>query len=118
TAVSVSDPDNLNLVNATVKITGGTFAGDGDVLAATAVGSGPGSSNPATETLTLPGSDTLANYQLVLDSVTFNAGENPTDFGSNPTRTVTWVLNDGSGSFNLSAAKTETGRITNVKRSA
>jgi hypothetical protein len=115
TAVSVSDPDNLNLVNATVKITGGTFAGDGDVLAATAVGSVTVSYNAATETLALTGTDTLANYQLVLDSVTFTAGpENPNNFGSNPTRTVTWVLNDGSGSFNLSTAVTETVSVTNI----
>src|SRR5207244_776529 len=68
---SVSDPDNLNLVNATVKITGGTFASDGDVLAATAVGSVTVNYNGATETLTLTGSDTLAHYQQVLDSLTF-----------------------------------------------
>src|SRR5262249_37274932 len=34
----VSDPDDLNLSSATVRITGGTFAGDGDVLAANTTG--------------------------------------------------------------------------------
>jgi hypothetical protein len=45
----------------------------------------------------LSGSDTLAHYQSVLDKVTLAAGENPNNFGSNPTRTVTWLLDDGSG---------------------
>jgi hypothetical protein len=113
-AIAVTDPDNLTLANATVQMTGGTFAGDADVLAATAVGNITVNYNSATETLTLSGNDTVANYQTVLDSVTFVAGENPNDFGSNPTRTVTWVANDGSGSFNLSNVATTTIGITNV----
>src|SRR5262249_22021489 len=114
-AVTVSDPDNLKLVGATVSIIGGTFAGDGDVLATSTTGTSiTASYNTTTETLTLSGSDTLANYQTVLDRITFSAAENPTNFGSNPTRTITWVLNDGSGSFNLSTAQTETVTITNV----
>src|SRR5262249_39677568 len=69
-SISVTDPDNLKLTNATVKITGGTFAGDGDVLAATTTGTGISASyNSSTETLTLSGTDTLAHYALVLDSV-------------------------------------------------
>jgi hypothetical protein len=92
-AASVSDPDNLTLANATLKITGGAFAGDGDALAANVSGTGITSSyNAATETLTLTGSDTLAHYSQVLDSVTFNSTSlNPTNYGSNTTRTVTWL---------------------------
>jgi hypothetical protein len=114
--VTVSDPDDLNLASATVSIVGGTFAGDGDVLAANTAGTSiTASYNSSTETLTLSGSDTLANYQTVLDTITFSStSENPDDYGSDPTRTVTWVLNDGSGSFNLSAAQTETVSITAV----
>jgi lipopolysaccharide export system protein LptA len=112
---SVSDPDNLSLANATVKITGGTFAGDGDQLAANVAGTHiTASYNAATETLTLTSSDPLATYQAVLDSITFSSGANPTNYGSNPTRTVTWVVNDGSGSFNLSTVQTETISITAV----
>jgi hypothetical protein len=113
-AVSITDPDSLDLTGATVSITGGTFAGDSDVLAATGTASISVSYNSATETLTLTGTDTLADYQAVLDTVTFNAGENPTDFGSNPTRMVVWTLNDGSGSNNLSTPVTSTVSITNV----
>ena len=112
---SVADVDNLNLASATVKITGGAFTGDGDVLAATAVGNVTVSYNAASETLTLTGSDTLADYRQVLDSLTFNSTSlNPTNFGSNTTRTVTWLVNDGSGSFALSATQTETVSLTAV----
>src|SRR6202011_5360950 len=106
-AISVSDPDNLTLTNATVKITGGTFAGDGDVLAANVAGTSiTASYNAATETLTLTGTDTLAHYQSVLDSVTFSSGSNPSNGNLNRTRTVSWAVNDGSGSNNLSTATT------------
>src|SRR5262249_43618797 len=113
-SASVRDPDNLKLANATVKVTGGSFAGDGDQLFANVGGTNVTSSyDGSTETLTLTGSDTLANYQAVLDSLTFvSTSDNPTNYGSNPTRTVTWLLNDGSGSFNLSTTQTETVSIT------
>src|SRR5262249_14959571 len=103
--VSVSDPDNTTWVAATVQVTGGTFAGDGDVLAANAAGTAISVSyDTASETLTLTGTDTLADYQQVLQSVMFvTASDNPTNFGSAPTRTITWLVNDGAGSNNLSA---------------
>src|SRR5262249_17463222 len=87
-----------------------------DVLAATTTGTSiTASYNSTTETLTLTGSDTLAHYQQVLDSVTFNSTSiNPTNYGSNTTRTVTWVANDGSGPSNLSAPATTTVSITAV----
>src|SRR5262249_9357503 len=98
------------------SITAGAFAGDGDILFANVAGTNiTASYNAATELLTLTGSDTLAHYNQVLDSVTFNSSSgNPTNFGANPTRTVTWVVNDGSGSFNLSTVQTETINITDV----
>jgi hypothetical protein len=117
-AVTVTHPDDLNLSGATVKITGGTFAGDGDVLAATAVGNVTVSYNSSTETLILSGTDTLAHYQSVLDSVTFHAGENPTNYGSNLTRTITWQATDPSGTLNggsdTSALSTTTLTVTTV----
>jgi hypothetical protein len=106
-AASVSDPDNLTLASATVRVTGGTFAGDSDVLAANTSGTGiTASYNAAVEMLTLTGSDTLAHYQQVLDSVTFTTGANPTNFGLDPTRTLTWTIDDGSGSNNTATATT------------
>src|SRR5262249_25968980 len=114
--VTVSDPDDTSLVGATVSIVGGTFAGDGDVLATNVAGTNiTANYNSTTETLTLTGSDTLADYQSVLDKVTFSEGvDNPTNYGSNPTRTITWVLNDGHASNNLSTAQTETLNVVAV----
>ncbi|MBV8980470.1 MAG: VCBS repeat-containing protein, partial [Acidimicrobiia bacterium] len=118
-SVAVGDPDDINLSGATVKIVGGTFANDQDVLSANTAGTGiTASYNSSTETLTLSGIDTLGHYQSVLDTVTFNAGENPNDYGSNPTRTVTWTVMDPSGTanggVNVSAPVTTTVSITNV----
>jgi ELWxxDGT repeat protein len=105
--LTVSDPDNLAFAGASVAITGGTFAGDTDVLSASTAGTNISASyNPATETLTLSGTDTLVHYKNVLGSVTFSAGANPTNFGSNTTRTFSWVINDGAASNNLSAPVT------------
>ena len=69
-AASVGDPDSLDLAGATISITTGAFAGDGDMLAANTSGTSVTASyNSTTETLTLSGSDTLAHYQSVLDTV-------------------------------------------------
>ena len=114
-ARTVSDPDNLRLASATVSI-GNGFAGDGDLLTAVTAGTAiTASYNAATETLTLSGSDTLAHYQSVLDSVSFSSSShNPTNYGSNPTRLLTWALNDGSASSSLSTAQLTTVAVTAV----
>jgi hypothetical protein len=53
--------------------------------------------NSGTETLTLSGYDTLAHYQTALSQLQYNAtGNNPTNYGNNTTRTVTWQVNDGA----------------------
>src|SRR5262249_12985312 len=96
-------------------ITGGTFAGDGDMLSAPGVFSISASYNASTETLTLSGTDTLAHYEDALDTVAFNDDSlNPTDYGSDPTRTITWVLNNAGTSNNLSTPVTSTVSITAV----
>jgi hypothetical protein len=117
-ALSLSDLDNATLASATVHISAGTFAGDGDVLA---VGAGgltgtaiSASYNAATETLTLSGVDTLAHYEQALEHVTFESTSiNPTNAGLNKTRTVEWQVNDGSAAHNLSAIGTTTINIVN-----
>src|SRR5262249_4789300 len=119
----VTDPDNIDVANATVAIVGGTFAGDGDVLAVNGISNGlfvlggdtiTVAYHGASRVLTLTGSATKAAYQAALDSLTFASGDNPDDFGSNPTRTVTWLLDDGSAERNLSTVQTETISITPV----
>ena len=66
----------------------------GDVLAATTAGTGiTASYNAASGVLTLTGNDTLAHYQQVLDSVTyFSTSDNPTNFGTDTSRTISWRL--------------------------
>ena len=101
--LTVSDPDGLTLASATVAVTGG-FADDGDTLSAVVSGTGIAASyDAASETLVLSGVDSLANYQQVLRSVTFDAtGLDPSNGGANPGRTVSWVANDGGAVSNQS----------------
>ncbi len=106
-SVALSDTNGTILMSATVALTGGTFANDGDLLTATPNGNITVSYNSTTETLTLTGSDTLADYQSVLDSVAFSSSSNnPTDYGSDPTRTVVWTVNDGAASHSSASATT------------
>ena len=112
-SVTVADPDSLTIASATVQVNG-SFAGDGDVLAATGTVSITVSYNSSTETLVLTGSDTFADYQSVLDTVTFTtASDNPTNYGSAATRTITWTINDGASSINTTTV-TETLSITAI----
>ena len=108
---TVSDPDDLTLVGGTVVVSGG-FAGDGDVLSASTSGTSiTATYTSGNETLTLSGTDTLAHYQSVLDSVTFTAGSVAS--GTNP-RTVTWQVNDGEAANNLSTPVQTTVTITTL----
>ena len=80
----------------------------GDVLAATTAGTSiTASYNAASGVLTLTGNDTLAHYQQVLDSVTYvSTSDNPTNFGTDTSRTISWVVNDGT--LNNSTIQTTT----------
>jgi VCBS repeat-containing protein len=95
-AATVSDVDSQTLKSATVSISSGFFAGD--VLSANVAGTSiTASYNAATGVLTLTGSDTLAHYTQVLDTVTYNStSSNPTNFGADTSRTISWVVNDGT----------------------
>jgi hypothetical protein len=108
---TVGDPDSANLVSGTVSITGGLATGD--ALAATITGTSIiASYNASTGVLSLTGSDTLAHYQQVLDSVSYSStSQNPTNFGADPGRTISWVVNDGTLN---SAAQSTTVNITAV----
>ena len=78
------------------------------MLAATTAGTSiTASYNAATGVLTLTGNDTLAHYQQVLDSVTYaSTSDNPTNFGTETSRTISWVVNDGT--LNSSTTQTTT----------
>jgi hypothetical protein len=105
-AVTVTDIDATELTGATVTITAGALATD--VLAADTAGTNISASyDTATGTLTLTGTDTLADYSHVLDSVTFSSpGSNPDNFGLDPTRTVTWSATDVNGVTGIAFPRT------------
>jgi hypothetical protein len=95
--LSLSDPDSGGLLTgATVRITSGLLGGDTLNADTTGLPSIIASYDSTTGELMLSGSDTLADYQAVLRSVTFEStSSNPTSTGADPSRTVTWTINDG-----------------------
>jgi len=89
---TLSNSDGQGLAGATVAIVNGTTS---DVLAAITAGTSISASyNATTETLTLTGPDTLANYQTVLDSITFKTPGSDT-VSLADTRTIDWTITDG-----------------------
>jgi hypothetical protein len=90
------DPSATLLTGATVTISGGIFAGDGDMLNAVTNGTAILSVyNSSTETLTLSGSDTVADYQQVLRSVSYGSTNlDPTAGQKLPTRSILWTVAD------------------------
>ena len=87
-ALTLTDSQSTTLASATVAISSGLAPGD--VLAADTAGTAITASYSA-GTLTLSGTDTLADYQAVLQRVTF--GGTTTDGGS---RTILWSADDGT----------------------
>ena len=96
-AITVADVDDTNIETATIQITG-NYASGQDVLAFTDTASITGSWNAVSGTMTLSGSDTLANYEAALRAVTYqNTSDNP----STLTRTVSFTTNDGDDPSNI-----------------
>ena len=113
---SVADPDLL-LASVTVTVTGG-FVGSGDVLTVDPTGTAITVASNTTDangniTLVLSGRDTLADYMGVINNtLKFNSGDNPTNFGHNATRTITWHANDGAAGDPVSDGNTVTTTLT------
>ena len=115
--VTVSDVDSGGtLAGATVTISSGFTAGDtlkiGGQTSGTITDNG-GTINYAFagSTLTLSGTDTLADYQAALDSITYSfspSGGDATAAGADTSRTISWQVNDGSASNGLSNVDTST----------
>lgn len=104
--ITVTDSDSPNLVNAEVKILS-NYASHQDELVFTDTSNISGSWNPATGTLTLSGVDTVANYELALQSVRY---VNHSDEPIVTSRVVSFTVNDGgvdssvvTASINLTA---------------
>ena len=95
--LAIGDPNSTTLLGATVQISGNYQSGE-DVLSFTNTGNITGSWNAATGTLTLSGSDTLADYQAALQSVQYlNTSDDP----STATRIVSFQVNDGQTESNV-----------------
>ncbi len=106
-APTITDVDGDHLASATVQITGGTFSSNesttaDDHLTVNGVASGSSGNiswtyHTGSETLTLTGYDTLADYAALLAQVQYNTtGDNPTNYGGDTSRTITWQVNDGA----------------------
>ncbi|HEX8066614.1 MAG TPA: Ig-like domain-containing protein, partial [Thermoleophilaceae bacterium] len=90
--LTAADPDSANFQGATVQITGNFVQAD-DELAFTNTANITGVYNDSTGTLTLSGTDTVANYQAALRSVTYESTSN------NPSgsKTVSFQATDSGG---------------------
>ena len=52
--------------------------------------------NSSTHTLTLSGNDTEAHYQTAFDLISFQDAGTDNSTGSHPTRTIDWIISDGT----------------------
>ncbi len=93
-AITVSDADNATLSGIRITFTAGYRSTD---LIGGALPAGlTYSYNPATGAATISGQATVAAYQAALSSLTFTtSGDNPTDFGTNASRTLSLAVYDG-----------------------
>jgi lipopolysaccharide export system protein LptA len=94
--ITATDGEGSTLASASVAITSGFFTGD--TLSAATSGTGiTASYDSGTGVLTLTGSASVAAYQGVLDSVTYSSSsENPTDYGTDTSRGISWSVYDGT----------------------
>ncbi|MEL6505291.1 MAG: choice-of-anchor C family protein [Pseudomonadota bacterium] len=90
---TITDVDDTQITSATMTISGGFVAGDR--LAFTDTTNITGNYNTTTGVLTLTGADTLANYELALQSVTFSSTSDTPGSGN---RTVSIQVNNALGS--------------------
>jgi len=106
--ITISDVDTTVLVGATVSITGG-FQSGADVLEFVNQNGITGSYTAGV--LTLTGIRPLQDYQTALRSVTYR---NTSDSPTGATRIVSFVVNDGAPSNNLSSAAVRRIAVTPV----
>jgi VCBS repeat-containing protein len=116
-SIAVSDPDSpgsgTQIDSATVTI-GGAFTGDelrinGNLSGSIGSGADAIAYNFSGSALTLTSTGsavTMADYQAALQLVTFDStSHNPDNFGTDPTRTINWVVKDN---FDVASAPVTT----------
>ena len=91
--VTVTDESEPDLAGATVSIGGGFLSGD--TLNFTNQNGISGAYDGSAGTLTLSGIANVADYQAALQSVTYGFSGDPTDGGSDTSRTIDWTVTDG-----------------------
>jgi hypothetical protein len=95
--LTVSDPDSGgDLTGATVSITSGFLPGD--TLDFTNQNGITGSYNASTGVLMLSGDESIADYQSALQSVAYSFSGDPSDGGTDFSRTITWRVTDDANS--------------------
>jgi hypothetical protein len=108
--LTVTDADSATLQGATVQISSGYSAGEDQLVFADQLGI-TGVQDGETGALTLSGAASVADYETALRSITYeNSSENP----STDTRTISFQVDDGGTSNNLSDAATRDIAVTPV----
>ncbi len=98
-ASTATDVDNITLVAGEVRIVSGAV--DGDLLTVNGLQSGTFlgiefSYDAVLRSLTFTHPTPVADYEAFLEAVAFSStSDNPTNFGLNPTRTLSWFVFDG-----------------------
>jgi large repetitive protein len=96
--IVLNDPDSLNLVSATVRIS--NFVAGQDSLSFANQNGITGSFDPTTGTFSLTGTATVAAYQTALRSITY---ANSSDTPNLIDRTIQFQVNDGGYASNISS---------------
>jgi VCBS repeat-containing protein len=110
--ITVSDVDNTTLASATIYFSGGYISGEDFLSVIVSDPLSASTFNTSTGTLTITGSGTLLQYQNALKDVKY---DNTNDSTPNPsTRTVSFVIDDGSSVNNLSNTVTKNIIVTPV----
>jgi microcystin-dependent protein len=106
-ALTVSDSSSTTLASATVSIASGFRSGD--TLNFTNQNGITGSYDATHGVLTLSGTSSLAHYQTALDSITYsynNGNSDPTGGGSDASRTIDWIVDDGTSNSAIATTVT------------
>ena len=106
-SLSVADVNDTNLESATITISSGYVSSE-DVLEFTAQNGISGSWNSGSGVMSLSGTSSKANYEMALESLTYN---NTSEDPDTRARTITWVINDG---YENSSVVTSTVSVTVV----
>jgi hypothetical protein len=107
--VTVTDVDSANISSATITITNLLDSGAETLAAPTLLGGA--TANYVAPTLTISGSTTKANYQSMLQAVTYN---NSSNTPTTTNRTISFQVDDGAGVNNLSNVANKTVSVTAV----